>query len=391
MLINRPFWQKLIEEAWLQKNIIWLMGVRRVGKTSLCRSLSNIEYFDCELPRVRELFVDPEGFLANQRGNRIILDEIHRLDNPAEVLKIAADHYPEVKIIATGSSTLGASSKFKDTLTGRKKEIWLTPLLLEEMKIFGNENLNHRFLFGGFPSYFEQNKLPEDDFREWIDAYWAKDIQEMFSVGKRYSFQKFAELLLAYSGGQFDASKFATPCEVSRQTISNYLAILEETFVVHVIRPYSTHRPTEIVLTPKVYGFDTGFVCYSKGWRTLRKEDFGLLWEQCVLNEIHGHLQTRSINYWRDKKGHEIDFVLPARGNNSVIAIECKFSCMQADSGQSMVNSVGKNIEVFRQNYPQGKNFVVASDIDKSFDRRYSDNIVISFVNTKDLIKEITD
>ena len=106
MIISRPFWQELVENTWKQKNIIWLMGVRRVGKTMLCQSLSNVEYFDCERPRVRQLFIDPEGFLDAQKGKKIVLDEIHRLDNPSEVLKLAADHYPEVKIIATGSSTL---------------------------------------------------------------------------------------------------------------------------------------------------------------------------------------------------------------------------------------------------------------------------------------------
>ncbi len=388
MLINRPFWQQMIEDAWLQKNVIWLMGVRRVGKTSLCQSLKNIEYFDCERPRIRQLFDDPEGFLASQKGKRIILDEIHRLDNPSELLKLAADHYPEVHIIATGSSTLGASSKFKDTLTGRKKELWLTPLLLQEMNYFGNEDLRHRFLFGGFPALFSATNVPENDFQEWIDAYWAKDIQDMFSVGKRHSFLKFTELLLAYSGGQFEATKFTIPCEVSRPTIANYLAILEETFVVHVIRPYATHKPTEILMAPKVYGFDTGFVCYAKGWRELRKEDYGLLWEQCVLNELHAHLQTRSIHYWRDKSGHEVDFVMLNRANNSLTTIECKFTCSPTDARQSVVSSVGKNIEAFRRHYPKGDNFVVASDVDTPFERKHGD-IVLSFVNTQELIKRL--
>ncbi len=382
MLIKRPFWQKLIEDAWKKRSIIWLMGVRRSGKTSLCQSLANIEYLDCERPQIRKLFDDPEGFLAGKRGNRIVLDEIHRLDNPSEVLKLAADHYPEVKIIATGSSTLGASAKFKDTLTGRKKEIWLTPLLLQEMHDFGSENLRQRFLFGGLPSFFSSKTLPEDDFKEWIDAYWAKDIQEMFSVSKRYSFQKFTELLLAYSGGQFEASKFTTPCEISRQTVSNYLAILEETFVIHVIRPYSTHKPNEIVMAPKIYGFDTGFTCYAKSWREIRQEDMGLLWEQCVLNELHGHLQTHTINYWRDKRGYEIDFVVHDRKTNSMTIIECKLT----SSSSGMVAAIGKNVEVFREHYPEGKNYVVASDIDMSFDRQHKD-IVLTFVSAKELIK----
>lgn len=388
MLIKRPFWQNLIEEAWQHKNIIWLMGVRRVGKTSLCQSLTDVEYLDCERPRVRELFNDPEGFLADQKGKRLVLDEIHRLDNPSEVLKLAADHYPEVKIIATGSSTLGTSSKFKDTLTGRKKELWLTPLLLQERVIFGDESLYHRFLFGGFPSFFTKTEIPETDFQEWIDAYWAKDIQELFKVSKRYSFQKFAELLSAHSGGQFEASKFTVPCEVSRQTITNYLAILEETFVVHVIRPYSTYRPNEIVMAPKVYGFDTGFTCYAKGWRELRKEDMGFLWEQCVLNEIHGHLQTRSIHYWRDKQGHEIDFVIFNKADHSLTTIECKFSYAQNDLGKSMIGSIGKNVEAFRKHYPKGENFVVATDIDMPFERRYED-ITLSFVSAKELIERL--
>jgi uncharacterized protein len=87
MIIKRPFWKKLIENAWQQKNIIWLMGVRRIGKTSLCHSIENITYFDCERPRVRELFIDPEDFLESNKGKIIALDEIHRLDDPSEVLK----------------------------------------------------------------------------------------------------------------------------------------------------------------------------------------------------------------------------------------------------------------------------------------------------------------
>lgn len=385
MLINRPFWQESIENAWKQRNIIWLMGVRRVGKTSLCQSLPDVEYFDCERPFVRQLLEDSEGFLTGRKGKRLILDEIHRLDNPSEILKIAADHYPEVKIIATGSSTLGASAKFKDTLTGRKREVWLTPLLLQEMDDFGNESMRHRMQFGGLPSFFAAHQWPDNDFKEWIDAYWAKDIQDMFSVGKRYSFQKFTELLLANSGGQFEASTYAAPCEVSRQTISNYLAILEATFVVHVIRPYSTRKANEIVMAPKVYGFDTGFVCFAKGWHELRQEDLGTLWEQCVLNEIHGQLQTHAVNYWRDKQGHEIDFVMHSKGTNELTAIECKFTSSSLSKSRSTDTAISANIDAFRRHYPQGKNYVVSSDVEKPFERRYGQT-VLSFVNTNDLI-----
>lgn len=386
MIIQRPFWKNLIEKAWEQKNIIWLMGVRRIGKTSLCHSFESINYFDCERPRVRELFVDPENFLESQKGNTIALDEIHRLDNPSEILKLAADYYPDIKIIATGSSTLGASAKFKDTLTGRKREVWLTPMLLEEMSYFGTPDIRHRFLFGGFPSFFTRKQLPEPDFHEWIDAYWAKDIQDMFSVAKRSAFQKFAELLLANSGGIFEATRFTAPCEVSRPTLMNYLHVLEETFVVHIVRPYSTHKPTEIVMAPKVYGFDTGFVCYAKGRSELRAEDTGLMWEHCVLNELHGHLQTRTINYWRDKRDNEIDFVISNRAGNKLTAIECKFNSFSEDF---LSSGITKNFEAFRNHYPEGDNFIVSHNIDTSFTRTHKE-LNIHFVHPKDLIKKLT-
>jgi len=349
----RHSWIERIENAWQRRSLIWLPGVRRVGKTCLCRTLPEIEYFDCELPRVRRTMEDPQGFLDSVRGRRIVLDEIHRLRNPSELLKIAADNYPDTRVLATGSSTLGASSKFADTLAGRKAMIWLTPITLDDLSDFGNTNLMHRLLRGGLPPHFMADESPEYEFQEWMDAYWAKDIQELFRLERRHSFQKFAELLMAQSGGIFDATRFSAPCEVSRTTITNYLSVLESTFVVHVVRPFSSHRPTEIVAAPKVYAFDTGFVCYHRGWYDLRTDDLGILWEHFVLNEMHASLQSRRACYWRDKRGHEVDFILDERRSDP-IAIECKWSASEFDPS---------NLLSFRRQYPSGRNYVVANDV----------------------------
>ena len=148
-MVTRRFWVKSVEAAWQNRPVVWLSGVRRVGKTFLCRSLPRVEYFDCELPRVRRLMEEPEGFLKSLAGKRIVLDEVHRLDNPSQLLKISADHYPDVRVIATGSSTLGATSKFRDSLAGRKRDIWLTPMIGSDLTDFENEDLEHRFLHGG--------------------------------------------------------------------------------------------------------------------------------------------------------------------------------------------------------------------------------------------------
>lgn len=378
-MVVREFWKKRIEAAWKHRPVVWLSGVRRVGKTTLCQSLDNIAYFDCELPRVRQLFEDPEQFLQNTKGKRIVIDEIHRLKNPSELLKIAADYFPDNKIIATGSSTLGASAKFSDTLAGRKSEIWLTPMLYNEADLFGNSNIEHRLLYGGLPPFFSATILPEKDYQEWLDAYWAKDIQELFRLEKRYSFQKFVELLMAQSGDIFEATRFTSRCEVSRITISNYLAVLEQTFVVHVIRPFSTHRPTEIVSAPKVYGFDTGFVCHNKGWEKLRSEDKGNLWEHLVLNEMQGQLQTKTLHYWRDKQGHEIDFIYLKNRQTNPVTIECKWSVKKFDP---------RSLQSFRKIYPNGKNFVVASDVTHSFEKKFGE-LMVKFIAIDKLCGEL--
>jgi predicted AAA+ superfamily ATPase len=97
---------------------------------------------------------NPQAFLDEVRGKRIVLDEIHRLGNPSAILKIAADYYPDTQILATGSSTLGASAKFRDTLAGRKAELWLTPMIQEDLKDFEREEIYYRLLRGGFPLSF---------------------------------------------------------------------------------------------------------------------------------------------------------------------------------------------------------------------------------------------
>jgi predicted AAA+ superfamily ATPase len=377
---SRPYWTDLLERRWETRSIVWFPGVRRAGKTTLCHSLPDIEYFDCELPRQRRLMEDPEAFLGGLRGKRVVLDEIHRLPNPSELLKIAADHFRDVRIVATGSSTLGATRKFRDSLSGRKAELWLTPAMSRDIDAFGVHDLRRRLLRGGLPSFLLADAAPDRDFQEWLDAYWAKDIQELFRLERRQSFLRFVELLLTSSGGIFEATRFARPCEVSRPTIMNYLAALETTFIAHVVRPYSTGTTAEIVAAPKVYGFDTGFVCYWRGWHELRRDDLGILWEHYVLNELHARLQTRQLNYWRDKQGHEVDFVVARRGR-PLAAIECKWSASDFDPSA---------LKAFAGRYPKAVHYAVCQDVDRGYERSF-DALLVRFVSLESLIAELAN
>jgi len=363
-MVIRNHWLRLIEALLSKRNVLWLSGARRAGKTTLCQSIPGVEYLDCELLSTRRMMEDSESFLKRFGSQRLVLDEIHRLANPSELLKIAADHFPALRIIATGSSTLQASRKFRDTLTGRKYELHLTPLIEADREMFPKRPLEHRLQMGGLPPFYLEETFPERAFQEWMDSFWAKDIQELFRIENRAGFQKFFELLLIDSGGIFEATRFAKTSEVSRTSILNYLHALEATGIMQVVRPFSTHRSTEIVLAPRVYAFDTGFVCWARNWHPLRPEDKGILWEHIVLNEILALAQgSLSVRYWRTKGGSEVDFIVEPRGRDP-IALECKWSADHADAA---------GFRAFRRLYPKGENWIVASDVAKPYEKRMGD------------------
>src|SRR5262245_45784672 len=127
-MIDRVFWRNRLEAAWREAPIAWLSGVRRSGKTVLAASLGvdQILSVNCDLPTVEDLVRDPELFFRGCGQPVVVFDEIHQLRDPARVLKIGADLFPNLRILATGSSTLAASRKFRDTLTGRKRVVHLT-------------------------------------------------------------------------------------------------------------------------------------------------------------------------------------------------------------------------------------------------------------------------
>lgn len=117
-----------------KRSLVWLSGVRRVGKTTLCASFGEAVRLDCELPSARLQLEDPEVFwrsIAKKGTKLVVLDEVHRLPNPSEVLKIAADHFPQVKVVATGLSVTHVAQIIRPFNSGSTTEIKSQP------KVFG--------------------------------------------------------------------------------------------------------------------------------------------------------------------------------------------------------------------------------------------------------------
>ncbi|MXX69478.1 MAG: ATP-binding protein [Gemmatimonadales bacterium] len=350
-MVRRPMWLARIQQAWAERPLVWLSGVRRVGKTTLARMLPDAVYLNCDLPSTARRLDDPELYLGGLApGTTLVVDEVHRLPDPSLLLKIAADEYPTLRILATGSSTLAATGKFRDSLTGRKVPIHLCPVLWEECaEPFERADLDHRLLHGGLPEPLLAETKPARLYAEWIDSFYARDILELFRVRNRQGFLSLFRLLLRSSGGQVDYSRLARATELSRPTVKTYLEALEIAHAVHLLRPFRGGGGGEIVSRPKCYAFDTGFVAFERGWSRIRDDDRGVLWEQLVLDSLRFRHLDRDIFYWRDKSGRELDFVA-RREEGRLDAFECKINA----------DKVTKTaVEALRRRYPLGRNYVV--------------------------------
>jgi predicted AAA+ superfamily ATPase len=359
---KRPFWIRRIEAAWEEAPLAWLCGVRRTGKTVLAKSLGEGRalYLNCDLPTVGERLQDPVLFFKSVKKPIVVFDEIHQLEDPSRILKIGTDEFPHLKLLATGSSTLSASKKFKDTLAGRKRNIRLTPVTLDELDVFG-ASLPQRLYHGGLPSALLSETKSASFYREWLDSFFARDIQYLFGIRDMTRFNALFEYLLRMSGGQLDQSKTASAVGVSRPTLDSHLRILEATHALTAVPPFSGGHQDEIIRQPKIYGFDTGFVSFARGWDPLRPEDFGILWEHLILEWLQAYCSERRILYWRDKKGREIDFVLPS-SRDTVDAIECKWN-------PAAFNPVA--LRLFRARYPKGRNWLLTPGAEDPYDRTY--------------------
>lgn len=375
-MIERPLWLERVQRAWTRRSIVWLSGVRRVGKTTIARMLPGAAYMNCDLPSSVRALEDPELFLGTQAADAmLVFDEVHRLEDPSRLLKIAADEYPQLKILATGSSTLAATRKFSDSLAGRKRSIHLCPVLWEECaETFQVPDLDRRLLHGGLPELLLSERKDPEFLNEWIDSFYARDILELFGIRNRQGFLALFRLLLRQSGGQLDYTHLANLSEMSRVTVKSHLEAMQIAHVMHLLRPFHGGGKREIVSRPKCYGFDTGFVTFEKGWDSIRSEDRGLLWEHLVLDSLRFHYADDDIYYWQDKSHREIDFVI-RRGRNRVDVVECKINPDRIDAGP---------IEAFRALYPAGDNYVVSPAVKTPTPLRRGE-LVIKAINTRHL------
>jgi predicted AAA+ superfamily ATPase len=211
-----------------------------------------------------------------------------------------------------------------------------------------------------------------------MDSFYARDIQDLFGIRERTGFLNLFKLILRQSGGLADYAALSRESDLSRPTVKAHLEAMTVACALYPVPPFHGGGRREIVRRPKVYGFDTGFVCFVRGWREIRDDDRGVLWEHLVLDVLRTATRGEGLGYWRDKSDREIDFVV--RKGRAVHTIECKFNPGRFDPDA---------LATFRALYPRGRNYLVCPGVDEPYDRRVG-TLVVRTVGCQHLLQDLS-
>jgi hypothetical protein len=347
-------------------DVIILHGARQVGKTCILRYLQNqlkdrgettyfIDLEDSRYVRILDAGVDAflkhldeEGITSPDRRKKcfVFVDEIQYLANPSSFLKLVADHHKDIKLIVSGSSSFAIKTKFKDALVGRTVNFEIFTLSFREFLLFNQihfeegkvytkkktDELRAKFkeyiLYGGYPKIVLTPEVEKKEryLQQIIDTYVKKDIRDLASVKDIDKFNKLLEALAGQSGQLLNMTEISNTTRISIQTIEKYLFILENTYIIKLVRPFSGNIRSELFKLPKIYFYDSGLMqmLWLKG---LQREIIGQVFETGIFAELAKKYGRESVFYWRTKDKKEIDFILKIK--DAPIPIEVKLNFEQ--------------------------------------------------------------
>lgn len=401
--------------------IILLVGGRQVGKTSILYLLiedlkkkdipeGNIYYFDLEDLDILDIFnsgvkeftayLKALGANINKR-NYIFVDEIQHMEDPTNFLKLVADHHKNLKLIVSGSSTLEIRRKFKDSLAGRKVVFEIYPLDFYEFLVFKKEDrklydvlegsdIRHtgtqthideipaRFFAGDLARYFNEYAVfggypavtMESDYNKKVtylmdiyNSYVKKDIKDIMRVDNVSAFNNLLKALALQAGNLVNITELCSTVKIARETLERYLFLLENTFIIKLVSPFSSNPRKEISKMSKVYFIDNGLrnIIIRNMDNLYDRVDTGVLSENAVFsNMLKNLLPLEEINFWRTLAKNEVDFVI-VKGNRHV-PVEVKSTAFKSAK-------VPSGIRYFQKEYRCEKGFVLTRDLFEKADK----------------------
>jgi uncharacterized protein len=320
--------------------IIRIYGLRRSGKTTLCKDIlkelnfSEDAYFNCEILRNKEVFESLDHDLIKNYlgGNKlVVLDEAQNISQIGLMLKIMIDTYPELQIIATGSSSFELANQTGEPLVGRNYTYNLFPLSLSELEIGGYDinlnpnNLDKLLRFGTMPDVV--NGENEKEKKEFLDnittSYLYKDILEYENVKSSSVLTKLLKALAFQVGNQVRSLEIGRLIGISSITVDKYIDLLEQSFIVYRVFSFSRNLRNELKRSCKVYFWDVGIRnSLVQNYNTMEnRDDVGAIWENFCITEIlknqNSHNPWMGNNYfWRTSgnNSQEIDYIRDSNG-----------------------------------------------------------------------------
>ncbi|NOQ68197.1 AAA family ATPase [Patescibacteria group bacterium] len=363
--------QPQIEKRLFKNKVIIVYGARQVGKTTLVKRIFDKYngkklYLNCELLSVQRGLSAPEAEkLKSYLGESklIILDEAQKIINIGLILKILIDTYPDIQIIATGSSSFDLANKINEPLTGRTHTFILYPFSISEIKQQKSRfeieaKLENILRFGFYPEVFF---LSEDDARSRLDEissnYLYKDILSFEGIKKSSVIVNLLQLLALQLGNEVSYSEIARQLGISRLTVQKYLNLLEQSFVIFSLRSFSRNLRKEISKSVKIYFYDLGIRnSLIQNFNRLEiRSDCGALWENfCIMERIKRNSINRvfaNYYFWRTYAQKEIDYIEERDGK--LFAFEFKWSDGKKKIPKEFLKTYGdsKFETINRENY----------------------------------------
>ena len=375
-------------KKWLdRREIIAIKGPRQSGKTILLNMIKNflinqkkinpenIIYITFEDRDILDSFSrDPKqyikGYMTDLDKKRyyFLMDEFQYVNDGGQKLKLLYDLFENIKFIITGSSSLELTSNTAKYLVGRMFSFYLYQFNLDEFFLTKEKNIYNiyrqnseifrDFIINGkdfnkkedifekdFSRYFEEfilyGSYPEVLKTENIetkriiiksiyDTYITRDIIELLKIGDISGFRTFISLLANNIGGLINYNNLATDSQSYFQQIKHYLSILEETFVIRILRPYFSNKVTELKKNPKVYFVDSGLRNHTiNNFNEINlRSDKGQLVENAILSELWQMSIKQDIKFWRTISKAEVDFILETE--KGLVPIEVKYSKLKS-------------------------------------------------------------
>jgi len=357
--------QRQIEANLFKRKVVVIYGARQVGKTTLVKELlkkypEDSAYFNCDEPDIRDSLTNITSTQIKQIfGNKkiVAIDEAQRIENIGLTLKLAVDNFPEIQIIATGSSSFELSNSIIEPLTGRKIELYLYPIALEELlqsntSIEVNRLLENRIIYGMYPEIIQNQISQYNTLLELTRSYLYKDILQYQSIKNPNILDGLLQALALQIGNEVSYNELAILLQIDKKTVERYIDLLEKAFIIFRLNPLSRNQRHEISSKRKIYFYDTGIRnMVIKNLNSLNlRQDKDALWENFIVAERKKYLEYHNKNprsyFWRTYEQQEIDYL--EEENGILNAFEIKWS------------ETKWNIpSAFKQSYPETNSLLI--------------------------------